>query len=710
MTRLIIAEKPDMGRKIAGAMAKPHKAYQGYIETGEGVVTWCIGHIMESYEPQDYDPKYAKWNIEELPILPIEWKIKVNAKKQAQFKIIKELLLKSSEVVNAGDPGREGQLIVDEVLYFLKNKKPVTRALLYSLDPQYIKKAFCNLVDNKQFYNLYLAAVLRGYSDFVMGINGTRVYTIKAQQQGFKGVLSVGRVQTPTLAIITKRDEDIDQFIPHNYYTIIGVFEHQANLIQAYWKPTENTPKNCLDNEERLIEEVFATSITNKIKNKPGTVDLYEEKQLTELQPLPFNLSKMQIYANSKWGMSAREVLDTCQSLYQEHELQTYPRTDCQYLPENQFHNSSEILSNISDSLPTLHRFSKNANPSIKSHAWNDSKLGEHFGLIPTTKRADLAKLNDKEQKIYLAVCQRFIAQFFPVCEYMSASLSITCEGENFKATGKTILKTGWKEIYAKENTSPLEADDNEDEEQIFPNIKENDILLCKEGSKTNKKTKPPKRFTEGLLIEAMTNVHTLVSDPIQKKKLKEKKGIGQEATRTQIIEDLFRRGFLIHHGTQIISTENAKNFIKLLPKKVTDPGLTAIWEDALDKISQGQLSPETFKEKQNLWVTNLVTEAINTDMSGFNNNGKQQITKTTNSGRKSSEKDTSINKQSPHYSNNTKHTNNTNNKKTATNNSNKPCPKCDSGHMVERVARASGKKFLGCSNYPKCAHSEWNN
>lgn len=699
MTRLIIAEKPDMGRKIASALSKPHKNGQGYIETGDGIVTWCIGHIMQSFEPKDYNPEYEKWNLDALPILPEEWKIKVDSKKASQFKIIKELVSKSTEIINAGDPGREGQLIVDEVLHYLKNKKPVKRILLFSLEASYIKKAFNNLKDNKEFHNLYMAAVLRGYSDFVMGINGTRAYTIKAQKNGYKGVLSLGRVQTPTLAIVVRRDEEIDNFVPHDYYSIIGTFKHQAQSFNAYWKPNSNTPTASLDKDGRLIDEQLAQSIINKIKNKPSVIKSYEEKQLTESQPLPFNLSKMQIYANSKWGMSAKEVLDTCQSLYQEHELQTYPRTDCQYLPENQFGNAQEILNNIGQSIPQLQNLANNANSSIKSHAWNDSKLGEHFGLIPTNKVADLSKLNDKEKKIYQAVCQRFIAQFYPVCEYKTASLLIECENEEFKANGKIILKPGWKEVY-NQSEEPAEKESSDDEEnQVFPNMKDGDNLLCIDGKKLDKKTKPPARFTEGTLIEAMTNVHTLVDDPEQKKKLKEKKGIGQEATRTQIIENLFDRIFLVKKGKQIISTENARNLVKLLPRKVTDPGLTAVWEDALDKISEGKLSPETFKEKQNLWVKQLIDEAKNTEMKGFSNEGKSIPQSSAPAKKQSISK--SSGSSTAKTSAPTKSTSKSKNKK---------CPKCGEGEMIERTAKASGKKFLGCSNYPKCNHVEWKN
>ncbi len=698
MTRVIIAEKPDMGRKIASALAKPHKNGNGFIETGEGIVTWCIGHIMKSFEPNEYNPAWEKWDMNQLPMILDEWKIKIDPDKAKQFKVIKELLSNCSEVVNAGDPGREGQLIVDEVLHYLKFKKPAKRVLLYSLDQKSIKQAFANLEDNKKFQPLYEAGVCRGYADWIMGMNGTRAYTIKAQKNGYKGVLSVGRVQSPTLAIVVKRDEEIENFKPHDYATIMATFEHQGTPFNAYWKPNPSTPADWLDSENRLLNLQAATQIAQKIINKQGLIKDYEEKDGKESSPLPFNLSKMQIYANAKWGMSAKEVLDVCQALYEKHELQTYPRTDCQYLPENQFGDASTILDHIKLSHPHLAQAASGANPNLKGPSWDDSKLGEHFGLIPTKKQADLSQLSTNEKRIYQAVCERYIAQFYPACEYKTAAIIVECEQETFKANGKIILKPGWRAIFNNEEENEEKSNDDE-QEQVFPNISPNQTVLCKNSKKQDKKTTAPPRFTEGSLIKAMTNVHTLVTDPEQKKKLKEKKGIGQEATRTQIIENLFKRTLLIKQGKQIISSSAARSLIHALPKKVIDPALTAVWEDALDRIAEGKLSPDTFKEKQNQWAIQLIEEAKNTTMGAISN----VDTKSPAKGSSSSSKINVGGK--PSYSQGSSKTSSATSKPKT---SGKKCPKCGKGTMVERVAKSSGKKFLGCTNYPECNHSEW--
>ncbi len=694
MTRVIIAEKPDMGRKIASALAKPHKNGNGYIETGEGIVTWCIGHIMKSFNPNEYNAIWEKWSLDHLPMLIDEWKIKVDPDKAKQFKVIKELLSTCTEVVNAGDPGREGQLIVDEVLQYLKFKKPSKRVLLYSLDQKSIKQAFANLEDNKKFFPLYEAGVCRGYADWLMGMNATRAYTLLAQKSGYKGVLSVGRVQSPTLAIVVRRDEEIENFKPHDYATIIATFDHQGKPFNAYWKPNDSTPTDWLDSESRLINLQAAIQISQKVLNKPGIIKGYEEKEGKEHAPLPFNLSKMQIYANAKWGMGAKEVLDTCQALYEKHELQTYPRTDCQYLPENQFGDASTILDHIKISQPNLSQAIAGANPNFKGYSWDDSKLGEHFGLIPTKKQADLSQLNPNEKRIYQAVCERYVAQFHQACEYKTAAITVECEKELFKANGKIIIKQGWRAIFSNEEENDDKNNDDE-QEQVFPNIAPNQQVMCTNSKKTEKKTAPPPRFTEGGLIKAMTNVHMLVSDPEQKKKLKEKKGIGQEATRTQIIENLFNRTLLTKQGKQIISSSAARSLIHALPKKVTDPALTAVWEDALDRIATGTLTATTFREKQNQWVIQLIEEAKKTTMGAIVNTAPAG--KTTSSAGKIKVGGSTYAKAPAKSASSAKPAG-----------KGKVCTKCQKGQMVERTAKASGKKFMACNNYPTCNNVEW--
>ncbi len=702
MKRLIIAEKPDMARKIASALQGPIKPGQGFIETSEATVSWAIGHIMKSLEPHEYDKKWEEWSFDSLPITIPKWQIKVDEKKAAQFKVLKTLIANADEIINAGDPGREGQLIVDEILHYLNNKKPVKRILLYSLDKQSIRQAWSQLEDNKKYYPLYLAGVCRGEADFAIGMNATRAFTLMAQKNGYKGVLSVGRVQSPTLAIVVKRDEEIESFVPHTYYTISGLFSlpkiPKNESFTAYWKPNPSTPPQAIDSEKRLIDANLAASIAQKINQKPAKVIDFEESLGKEHAPLPFNLSKLQIFASSKWGMGAKDVLDTCQSLYEKHELQTYPRTDCQYLPENQFGDAAQILSHIQISHPHLQKAASGANPQLKGEAWNDKKLGEHFGLIPTKKQANLSELNDKEKKIYQAVCEVYIAQFYPACEFKSSSVLIECEQEHFKANGKMILKPGWKAVYQDEQ----EESTNDEESQIFPDIKDGSDLFCHEGKKADKKTKPPARLTEGTLIKAMTNVHMLVSDPIQKKKLQEKKGIGQEATRTHIIEKLFAKQLLLKQGKQLVSSDAGRVLVHSLPKKIIDPALTAIWEDALDRIANGTLDAKEFKEKQDAWIAQIVSDAQTIQMKKIDSSNNVNL-----KDKKTVSSSSTTTKKSSVGSVQTKTTTSTTPAVKTTGGKMK-CPACTNGILIERVAKASGKTFYGCNQFPNCKQVQW--
>lgn len=693
---LIIAEKPDMGRKIAAALNKPHKNGDGFIETADAYVTWAIGHVMKSFQPEDYNPEWAKWKLDNLPMIVDEWKIKVDPDKAKQFKVIKGLIANSdvSSIVNAGDPGREGQLIVDEILYYVNNKKPVKRILLHSLDKASILSAYANMEDNQKFYNLYQAAVCRGFADWHMGINGTCAYTLMAQKSGYKGVLSVGRVQSPTLAIVVQRDEIIENFVPQDYFVILANFLHNATAFNAYWKPNDNTPVSWLDEEKRLKDKMVANSIAAKVQGKQGSVIEYEEKDHKEPQPLPFNLSKMQIYANSKWGMTAKETLDVCQSLYEKHELQTYPRTDSQFLPEIQLTDASIILNHISQSNPSLANAVNGANATLKSRAWNDKEVGEHFGLIPTKKQADLSQLSANEKKVYQAVCERYIAQFYPVCEYKTATVLIDCEQEHFKANGKVITKPGWRQIFNNDEENE-DKKDGADEDQIFPAMKQGESVNCQGIKCMDKKTTPPPRFNEGSLLNAMTNIHTLVSDPIQKQKLKEKKGIGQEATRTGILETLFKRNLFARQGKQIVSSPAGRALIHALPKKVVDPALTAVWEDALDKIAEGKLTADNFKQKQIQWVTQLIAEAKTTQISNIPQAPAAPAKGKTSSGNSSG--NSSAGKTSVKSSG----------AKAAPAKAGKTCPKCKQGNLVEKTTK-TGKKMKGCSTWPKCDFVEW--
>lgn len=702
---LVIAEKPDMGKKIAQALNGPMKSSQGCIYTKDATVSWAIGHLLESGKPQDYDEKWQKFDWNNLPMFPEKWITKVTSTKSSQFKILKELIKEHDLIINAGDPGREGQLIVDEILDYVKCKKPVKRLLLPELRPAAIQKAWNEMKDNKEYYNLYQAGLARGYADWLVGLNFTQAYTLLGQKSGHKGVLSVGRVQSPTLSIVVKRDLEIENFIPKDYFTIKGNITSKNNSIAPFfslWKNTEKTPSQVLDEDFRLIDKKFAESIMAKCKNKDAKVIKFEVTEGSEYPPLTFSLSKLQSFANNKYSIGAKDILESCQSLYEHHDAQSYPRSDCQYLPEAAHSDGAKILNIISQSFPEFNNIISKADTKIKHKVWDDTKLTDHYAIIPTVIAPKFVSLSDHEKKIYKTVCQRYIAQFYPPCKYKTVVVELLIEGEVFRSTGKIITDPGWKFVYSGES---LDEDTNEESNQKIPNLKVGDVVYCDKIEIESKKTKPPARFTEGSLIETMANIHTLVSDPQQKAILKEKKGIGREATRTQIIENLIKRDLINRDGKKIISSSSGRGLIQALPNKITDPVLTAVWEDALDKIAGGTVTLENFMSKQKAWVQQLIEQAKTTEIkiapklnntatSSSVSNKKTTALKTTN------KTSTPINKNS--WQENMKI-------KVDSLNANDLCPKCKKGKMTEKTAKSSGKTFLGCNLFPKCDYTKWN-
>lgn len=701
---LVIAEKPDMGRKIAQALKGPAKNGAGCVYTTDATVSWAIGHLLESGKPADYKEEWGRFSWDNLPMVPEKWITKVTKDKAAQFKILKELIASHDVIVNAGDPGREGQLIVDEILDYLKCKKPVKRLLLPELRPAAIQKAWAAMEDNKKYFNLYQAGLARGYADWLVGLNATPAYTLLGQAKGYRGVLSVGRVQSPTLAIVVRRDLEIDSFVPKEYFVVKATIDSGAqkkiNPFFAFWKHQKTTAPQLLDKDGRLIDKTFAQNLMSKCKGKNAKVVHFDITDGSESAPLPFSLSKLQSFANSKYSLGAKEILDGCQTLYEKHEAQSYPRSDCQYLPEAAHADGSKILAVIAKSFPEFAAICAKADPTIKHNVWDDSKLTDHYAIIPTVTAPNMALLTDKEKKIHKSVAQRYLAQFFPVCRFKKATIEVEIEGEIFRSTGKIITDPGWRVVYAAED---LDEEASDDIEQKLPSVAVGDVLLCTDCKAESKKTKPPARFTEGTLIEAMANIHTLVDDPEKKAILKDKKGIGREATRTQILDNLIRRELLLRDGKKIISSGSARGLIGALPTKVTDPILTAVWEDALDKIADGKLSMDAFMQKQIQWVTQLVAQAKTTDLK-IEPSAMPVTSKTTS---KSAGGKSVVSKSAAKPAVKTDWAANA--KIDAQNlKAGDLCPKCKKGKMSARVAKASGKTFFGCNLFPKCDYTFW--
>ena len=655
--RLYIAEKPSMGAEIAKCLTGPIQRKDGYLITKDGVVTWAFGHILRQAEPDEYNAAYKKWNAADLPIIPTKWKMIIDESCKKQFGIIKNLIDKADEIVHAGDPDREGQLLIDEVLDYVHCQKPVKRILLNALDEESIKKANANLRDNKDFLNLKKSALARARADWLIGMNLSRAYTLAARRAGKKEVLAIGRVKTPTLALVVRRERELQNFKPVDYFIIKAIFAHQNGEFITTWKP-QDTQKG-LDSENRLLDENIAKDLIAKFasKTEQGKIIAYQKAQKKEAQRLPFSLSTLQVLAGKRFGYEPQLVLDTAQKLY-EKKLTTYPRSDCEYLPQSQFNDAKVIVHNLLNYQDKqLSTWAKKADISIKSRAWNDKKITAHHAIIPTKIKANLNALSEVERNVYFLIAQAYIAQFYSVHIYDQTKITVMYMNENFTASGRTVKQLGWKELYLQNaNKNNLnnseEINGKEEENSSLPLMKKNDVVDYIDGKYEKKSTKPPTRFTSATLLAGMKEIHKYVKDVEVKKKLKDIYGIGTEATRASIIEDLIKRGFLQTEGKKkyLIPTQTAYMLIDVLPDEMTYPDSTAIWEDYLHSLSEGEGTVEKFLQMQANFTKDLCLKANATVLVGQNE-----------------------------YK----------------------CPRCKRGILVKR----NGKNgtFWGCSNFPTC-------
>ena len=574
--KLIIAEKPSLAKAIRDVVGKDY------------TVTNAFGHILEQAEPDEYtpadvpvNPKTGKkrWRLEDLPIFPQQWIKRPKPDAKDQLMKIKGMLKEATLVVNAGDPDREGQLLIDEILDYCGYRGPVQRVWLASLDETSVKKAFANLRDNKEYRTLSQAAEARSQADWVVGMNLTRAWTIRNS-----GLLSVGRVQTPTLALVVRRDLEIEQFKPRDFFEVMAYCRHQNGDFLAKWKPSANDGPG-FDEEGRLIDRKLADSIAAKATG-PGKISRYEAKDSKQSAPLPFSLSALQKAASAKYGMSANQVLETAQSLY-EKKITSYPRSDARYLPEEQHSDAGRILSQ----LPVPDQLKAKVSANRKHAAWNTGKVTAHHAIIPTGDRA--AGLTDAEQKIYDLIWKSYVALFLPDYLYKAISVAVILGGEQWAASGRLDFDMGWKALYGA--SAADEDEDGEEGKAKLPAMTTGDAITGQNGEVQAKQTKPPARFTDGTMIEAMSNIHKFVTAAAAKAKLKETSGIGTEATRANVLETLVKRGFVERKGKQIISTTTGRSLVKALPGDLTDPVTTARWEDHLSSIADGKLDPNKF-------------------------------------------------------------------------------------------------------------------
>lgn len=597
--RLFIAEKPNLAKAIANGLGNDRKD-DGCIRCSDDVVTWCFGHMLELAWPQDYKPEYAQWRREHLPIIPSEWKYKVRKDAAKQLSIIGSLLREADSVVNAGDPDREGQLLVDEVLEHFNYRGPVARIWLPSLDDKSVRIALDGIRDNAPYAPLRDAARARSLADWLVGINATRAMTIKRRESGHSETLSLGRVQTPTLALVVARDREISSFKPIDYLVLRASLVHSAGEFAATFVPSET--QAGLDSSRRLIDAAVADALVAGVKGANGLVAEAAREAKTKAAPLPHSLSSLQKAASAQLGMSAQQVLDTAQSLY-EKKLTTYPRTDCRYLPNEQFDGAAAVLAALS-SVPGLEQVAGTADVSLKSCAWNTQKVTAHHAIAPTGEMPP-DNLKPAECDLYLMIATAFCLQFHPAMRYEAQKVAVTLADTRWEATGRHVLDPGWTRFTG----SDEEQDGAPD--QALPPLEQGDALQCRDVQILKKKTSPPSRFSEGTLIEAMANVHRFVSDADAKATLRETKGIGTEATRAKVLETLKERGYLALDKKSVVSTPLGREIIDLTPPALKDPITTAEWESMLESIAQGKETLDAFLAEQVRILPDLLTPIL---------------------------------------------------------------------------------------------------
>jgi DNA topoisomerase-3 len=598
---IIIAEKPELAGAIAAALGGGRKA-AGYFECGPTRrITWCVGHMLELLEPELCDPKYQKWDMATLPFIEVPWRKRPIEKTQAQLRVIQDLIKSAKTIVHAGDPDDEGQLIVDEILEYVGYAGPVNRILINDNNPELVKRAYASMRPNREFKGLSNAANARGAADLFYGVSITRAYTLAAQAQGYGEVLHVGRVQTPITGLVVRRTRENAGHIATGYNTItahfsIGGLEFTGRYVIK--------PGDPVDDKKRLSSAEHAAGIAAASSQKPAAIIEAGTSKKQTPAPLPYNLLGLQVDASRKYKFTPERTLEITQSLRDKHKLITYNRSDCEYLSDEHHEHAPAVLAAIATTAPVLAEAVSRADPTLKSRAFDSSKVSAHHGIIPTETTANIAALTDDERKIYLLLARAFIAQFWPVYLYDQTELLTLCGGHAYATTSRVATRRGWKMIYGNDAAQDEEGDDLDATSAIdLRGLEKGAEGACTKAEVEHKKTKPRPLYTTATLLMDLTRVAKYIKDDRLRKLLIEKDankqgehgGIGTPATRHAIMKKLFDNGYLQMRGDYIVSTAKAETYYDALPDTAKYPDMTALWHEQQKAIAAGERTPEDF-------------------------------------------------------------------------------------------------------------------
>ncbi|HBN9607157.1 DNA topoisomerase III [Pseudomonas aeruginosa] len=601
--RLFLCEKPSQGKDIGRILGATQRG-EGCLNGSGVTITWCIGHLVEAAAPEVYDAALKRWSLEQLPIIPQQWRVEVKPKTATQFKVVKALLAKATHLVIATDADREGELIAREIIDLCGYRGPIERLWLSALNDASIRTALGKLRPSSDTLPMYYSALARSRADWLVGMNLSRLFTVLGRQAGYDGVLSVGRVQTPTLKLVVDRDREIAAFKSVPFWAIDVSLSAEGQAFSAQWV----APNTCTDDAGRCLQQPVAQQAAQQIR-AAGSAQVVSvgTERVREGPPLLFDLGTLQEVCSKQLGLDVQETLQIAQALYETHKATTYPRSDSGYLPESMFAEVPAVLDSLLKTDPSLRPIMSQLDRSQRSRAWNDGKVTAHHGIIPTLEPANLSALSEKELAVYRLIRAHYLAQFLPHHEFDRTVAEFSCGQQMLVATGKQGVVKGWRLVLAE----PQADEDGDDaaRSQVLPPLREGLACQVAEAEIKALKTMPPKPYTQGELVKSMKGIARFVTDPRLKQKLKDTTGIGTEATRANIISVLIARGYIVKKGRSIRASDAAFTLIDAVPAAIADPGTTAVWEQALDMIEAGQLTLDVFLSKQATWISQLIAQ-----------------------------------------------------------------------------------------------------